>query len=126
MDLKEYFPKEEVKNAEKFLVNFYDKLLLDNKINNTNALIIATYMISNKDKKSMVQKSKVKDLFIRFGRKEKEFSKALYEISGKRKTKSGKREAWIEEKGETIGLNFKGLGQIKKLLNSKEKKKNGS
>lgn len=118
MDLGEYFQEEEIDNAKKFLVSFHDKLLLDDKINNTSALLLAIYMISNKDKKSMVQKSKVKDLFIKFGRKEKEFSKALYERCGKRKTK----KSWIDEKDDSIGLNFEGLNQIKKLLSSKEKK----
>lgn len=119
MEIEEYFNKDEIIKAEKLFINFYDKLFLDTKINNTNALLIAIYMISNKDKKSIIQKSKAKDLFLKFGRKEKEYSKAFYEISGKRKTKVGKREAWIEEKGETISLNFEGLNQIKKLLNNK-------
>lgn len=120
MTLSKYFPKTEHAQAEKILVTFHDRLLLDEKINNNQALALAVYMISNEHQKSMVEKDKVRDLFLRMGRKEDEFRKTLYEISGKRKNGNKSKQAWIDQKDNLLGLNFSGLSQVGIILQNKD------
>jgi len=116
MNFKDYFSGEEMKRAEKIIIRFHDRLFLDKKIDNTKALLISTYMISNKEKRSQVKKTDVENIFIKLGRKKDAFSKALYERSGKRKNKKGKKEAWINKEGDLIGLNFNGIKKVKEIL----------
>lgn len=119
MTISKYFTEAERPKAEKILITFHDRLLLDESINNTKALALAIYMISNEHKKSMVEKDKVKELFLKMGRKEAEFSKALYEITGKRKNGSKSKQSLADEKGNLLGLNFTGLSQVGKVLQNK-------
>lgn len=117
INLEGYFPEKELEKAKKIIKKFHDRLILDSKINNPPAILLSTYMISNKNKKGIINKKDVKDLFISLGRKSGEFDKAFYEISGKRK---GKRKL-IDLEGDNLGLNFEGLEQIKKILKENDK-----
>lgn len=118
ISLKNYFLGEELEKAEKIIKKFHDRLILDSRINNPPAILLSAYMVSNKNKKGIINKKEVKELFISLGRKSEEFDKAFYEISGKRK---GKRKL-IDLEGDNLGLNFEGLEMIKKLLGKNEKK----
>ena len=115
MDFKKYFNDDELRKTKEILILFHDKILLDKKIKNPQAIILSTYMVCNEQKKSMVKKESVKKLFVDMGRTTKEFDKALYEISGKRK---GKTVLVMIEK-DLIGLNFNGLKIVKKILEIK-------
>lgn len=112
MNLKEYFPEEEIRNAEKIIQEFHGRMLLDNLINNPTAIVLSLYMLSNKEKTSLISKKKVKELFISFGRKGEEFDKTIYEITGKRKGKA----KLIDVDGDNFGINFEGLKKIKNIL----------
>jgi hypothetical protein len=112
MNLKEYFPEEELDDAEKFIQEFHGKILLDGSISNPNAIILSTYMLSNKEKSPSIEKKRVRELFISFGRKAEEFDKAIYEVSGKRKGK----KPFVNIDKEFIGISFNGLKKIKDVL----------
>ena len=112
MDLKKYFNGEELESAKEVLIQFHDKILLSKIIKNTSAIVLGTYMLCNECGKSMVEKEKVKQLFIQMGRTSTEFDKTLYEISGKRKGK----KALLNIEKSLVGLNFEGLTEVKKIL----------
>lgn len=115
MKIDEYFSKEELEKANNIMVNFYDKLLLDKKIDNVSALILSIYMICNKSESSLIPIKDVKELFINMGRKKTDFSKTLYDLSGKRKGK----DALIIINKDSMSLNFEGLNRIKMILGDK-------
>ncbi len=112
MNLKKYFSEEEISKAEKIIKEFHGRMLLSPSINNTSAIILITYMVSNEKKLGMVNKSEVKELFTSFGKTSDEFDKALYEVSGKRKRKT----KFIDFSKEKIGLNFNGVNRTKEIL----------
>lgn len=118
MDINNYFSLEEAEKAKKIMRSFHDKLLLDKKIGNPEAVLISIYMVCNEQKKGEVGEELVKEIFISLGRTVEEFTKAIYELSGKRK--SSKR--LIDRTGNLIGLNFEGLKKIEEVLN----KQNGN
>lgn len=93
---------------------FYDS------IKNTDALLIVVYMISNKNKKSEINYDECLDLFCKFGRKREEFSKALYEVTKRKK----KCLLDVRGRGEKaiLSLNFSGIKKVKEVLSKNDKK----
>ena len=116
MTLKKYFFDDEIKVASLIIEDFHGKMLLDPSIKNPSAVVLSTYMACNESKDPMIEKTRVKELFISLGRKPEEFDKALYEISGKRKGK----ERLIDLDNEKMGLNFNGLKKARGILKENE------
>lgn len=115
MELKDYFTEGDLEKVEKIIIQFHDRTFFDKKINNPSALLLSTYMLSNKNSKGMIKKEEVKDLFIKMGRTGTEFDKALYELSGKRKGKN----SFIDIEKDFVGLNLEGLNKIKGIFKFK-------
>lgn len=113
MDINNYFNSEEVTKVQKIMKSFHDRLLLDKKIGNPEAVLISVYMACNEQKKSKVSEDSVKQIFISLGRTNVEFMKAIYEISGKRKSS----KKLVETEGDNIALNFDGLNKVEETLN---------
>ncbi len=120
MEIKEYFQDKEVDNARKIIKEFHGRILLDTLIKDPSALLLSTYMTSNRNKKAFVNKKEVKQVFLLLGRKPENFDKVFYEISGKRKGK----KRFVDIKEEEISLNFDGLKEVESIIN-KDNKKNG-
>lgn len=74
MKLDDYFPEEEAETAGYLIHEFHDKLLLDEKPSDKTALLLSLYMCSNKNKKSEIEYTEVKNLFVSLGRKEGNFA----------------------------------------------------
>ena len=117
MELKEYFSSDkEIEGAKKIITIFHDRPLLDNKIKNTELVLLVLYMLSNKEKAGLINREKAKGLFVEFGKTNQEFDKAFYEHSGKRKGK----QKLTEEKDDTVGLTFQGLERVKSILGEEQ------
>lgn len=114
IELTKYFQEKEIEKVKKIITEFHSKLLLDPKVSHSNAVLISIYMVSNESKLAMVDKSKVETLFINLGKTKKNFSKTIYDLSGKRKRKGAQNLIDVEK--EKMGLNFVGLQKIKELL----------
>ena len=51
MKIEEHFLEDEIEKAKQIIVNFHDRTLLDKEVDNTSAIILSTYMVSNSQKK---------------------------------------------------------------------------
>jgi len=110
-ELKEYFPEDEVNRAEKLVKFFHGQLLISDELSDTNAILLITYMLSNKQKSPKVKSDDVKTLFIQIGRDGEPFSKAIYEL-----VKRAKKPFITKDEEGSLFLTFTGLSQIKELL----------
>jgi len=109
--LFEYFPPAEIKWARSVIYEFHDKLFLDDKLSGTNALLIAFYMCSNKNKCSEVEYNEVRDLFVKLGRRKNDFKVYLH-----RARKEGLIDERKVNKSKLLSLKIKGLKTVKNLL----------
>ena len=110
-ELTEYFAKDEVKRAEKLVKFFHGQLLISDELSDTNAMLLVTYMLSNKQKSPKVKSDDVKTFFIQIGRDGKPFSKAMYEL-----IKRAKKSFMTKDEEENLSLTFSGLSKAKELL----------
>ena len=111
MNLNDYFPKEEVEDAKYAIHEFHDKLLLDDKPSDKNALLLSLYMCSNRNKQSEITYDEVRKLFVTLGRKEDNFAVNLF--NAKKEGLVGERE---EGKVKLLGLKVSGLKAVKNML----------
>lgn len=111
MNLSDYFPKDEVEDAKYIILEFHDKLLLDDKPSDRTALLLSLYMCSNKNKQSEITYDEVRKLFVTLGRKEDNFAVNLF---------NAKKEGLVDEKQEgqvkLLSLKVKGLKEVKDML----------
>jgi len=111
MKLDDYFPKEEVENAGYLIHEFHGRLLLDDKPSDKTALLLSLYMCSNENKKSEIEYSRVRNLFVALGRKEDNFAVNLH---------NAKKEGLVDEKEEgkmkLLRLKVEGLKAVKGVL----------
>jgi len=110
-ELTEYFPEDEVKPAEKLVKLFHGQLLISDELSDTDAILLITYMLSNKQKSPEVKSDDVKTLFIQIGRDGKSFSKAIYEL-----VKRAKKPLMTRDEEGKLSLTFTGLSKIKEIL----------
>ena len=110
-ELTEYFPQDEVKRAEKLVKFFHGQLLISDELSDTNAILLITYMLSNKQESPKVKSDDVKTLFIQIGRDGERFSKTMYEL-----IKRAKKSFMTKDEEGKLSLTFTGLSQIKELL----------
>ena len=109
-ELTEFFPEDEVKRAEKLIKFFYGQPLISDELSDTDAILLITYMLSNKQKSPKVKSDDVKTLFIQTGRDGESFSKAMYEL-----IKRPKKPLMTREEG-SLSLTFTGLSKINEML----------
>lgn len=113
MKLNQYFTDYEIENAKKFLYEFHDKILVDNRLSGVDVLLLCIYMCANKQKTAYVEYKDVAGLFAALGRKAKSFPVYVHRAI----------EANLIDKfklsGKTIlTLTVKGLKRVKDLLGS--------
>jgi hypothetical protein len=109
--LDSYFPQEERDAWKKYVVEFQDKLLLDNELTDSKAILICIYMSAFKGKTAEVGYVEVKNRFLEFGREFNNFKVNLFNLK--------KQDSVCEkEVGETkyIALTTKGLKTVKELV----------
>jgi hypothetical protein len=111
LKLADYFPKEEVENAKYLIHEFQDKLLIDDKPSDKNALLISLYMCCNAERLSEIPYDEVKKAFVALGRKEVNFPQNLH--NAKDEELVSEREV---DKDKLLGLKIKGLKTVKDLL----------
>lgn len=113
--LESYFPPEERESWKKYVTEFHDKLLLDNELTDSKAILICIYMSSYKSKSAEVGYAEVKNRFLEFGRKFNNFKVNLHNL---------KKQDQVSEKvvGESknLLLTTTGLKTIKELVGEVE------
>jgi hypothetical protein len=111
VNLKDYFPEEEMEDAKHIIHEFHDKLLLDDKPSDKTALLLSLYMNSNKNKQSEIKYDEVRNLFVALGRKEDNFAVNLF---------NAKKEGLVDERQEGkvkfLNLKIMGLKTVKDTL----------
>jgi hypothetical protein len=109
--LDTYFPPEERDAWKKYVIEFHDKLLLDNELTDSKAILICIYMSSFKGKTAEVGYAEAKNRFLEFGREFNNFKVNLFNL---------KKQDCVSEKevGETkfLALTTKGLKTVKELV----------
>jgi hypothetical protein len=113
--LDSYFPLEEVEAWKKYVIEFHDKLLLDNELTDSKAILVCIYMSAYKSKSAEVGYPEVKNRFLGFGREFNNFKVNLYNL---------KKQDQVCEKevGESkfLLLTTKGLKTVKELVGEVE------
>ena len=110
-----YFPPEERESWKKYVQEFHDKLLLDNELPDSKAILICMYMSSYKSNNAEIPYSELKNRFLEFGREINNFKVNLHNLK--------KQEQMCEkEVGETkfLYLTTKGLKTVKELVGDVE------
>ena len=111
MNFGDFFPSDEIDGWRRFVYEFQDKLLLDDTLSDSKALLICLYMCSHKNKKAEVNYSEVKDLFIDFGRKFNNFKVNLHNAK-----KNELLCEKIENTSKLLSFTTKGLKSVKDLI----------
>lgn len=113
--LDSYFPPEERESWKKYVQEFHDKLLLDNELSDSKAILICIYMSCYKNKSADVSYAEVKTRFLEFDREFSNFKVNFYNL---------KKQDQVSEKevGETkfLSLTTKGLKTVKELVGEVE------
>lgn len=110
-DLEGYFAHiGEKEKATSILTVLHGDILLDESISDPEAVLLATYMLGNKEKSNSISRDKVKEFFIFLGRDSVRFSKSVYELVNRRKPSR------LKESVEFIGLTFSGKKDVEKIL----------
>lgn len=111
MNIEEFFPKDEVESWRKMVYQFHDKLLLDNTLTDSKALLICCYMSCFKNNSAEVSYYDVRDLFLGFGRQANNFKVNFY---------NAKKQGLIteNENGEAklLSLTTSGLKLVKDII----------
>jgi hypothetical protein len=109
--LETYFPPEERESWKKYIQEFHDKLLLDNELTDSKAILICIYMSCYKSKSAEVSYAEVKTRFLEFGRDFNNFKVNFHNL---------KKQDSVTEKevGESkfLSLTTKGLKIVKELV----------
>lgn len=110
-NLNDFFPTDEVERWGKFVFDFHGKLLLNDNLTDSKALLISVYMCSNKNQAAEVPYSEVKDLFLGFGRQINNFKVNLH---------NAKKQNLIYEKEDSdsklLYLTSTGLKSVKDII----------
>jgi len=110
-ELSQYFPEDEIKPAEKLVKFFHGQFLISDELSDTDAILLITYMLSNKQKSPKVKSDDVRNLFTQSGRSTDAFSKAIYEL-----VKRAKKPFMTKDEEGKLSLTFTGLSKIKEML----------
>jgi hypothetical protein len=112
-EYKAFFPDNEINGAKKFISFFHRKLLLNENLSDADAILLLTYMLSNKNKNSEVKSEEVMDLFVKSGRNKSNFSKRIHRLI------KGGRKGDILKENDRLSLTFTGLTKVKEMLKQK-------
>ena len=111
MSIADFIPKDEIESWRKIIFEFHDKLMMDNSLTDSKALLVCCYMTSYKNKSAEVSYYEVKDLFLSFGRQLNNFSVNLH---------NAKKLGFITEKEEKesklLSLTTSGLKTVKDVI----------
>ena len=109
--LDNYFPVEEKEAWKKVITEFHDKLLLDNELTDSKAILICIYMSSFRNKTAEVSYAEVKNRFLEFGREINNFKVNYFNL---------KKQDQVCEKivgdNKFLSLTTKGLKTVKDLI----------
>lgn len=113
-ELSNYFEDEyEVNAFKRFAEIFYDTIYIDEKkLAIKERFIFAIYMLCHKNKKSIIDKRDVHELFRLLGNISKENSSSYFN----RYLKLNKKEGYIIEEKDGLSLSVKGFQKIKEIL----------
>lgn len=109
--LNNFFPPEEVEAWRKIITEFHDKLLLDNELTDSKAILVCIYMSCFKNKSAEVSYSEVKNRFMGFGRQFNNFKVNYYNLK--------KQDLVCEQEvgdSKLLSLTTKGLKAVKDLI----------
>jgi hypothetical protein len=116
VNLKDFFPPEEVENAKRYVKIFHDRILLSGELSNPEALLLSAYMVANNKKTSSPELEEVKSIFLQSGKTEIEFSKALYEVTRRW------RQPALRKKNDKLEFTYSGTEAVRKILLKKRSK----
>lgn len=113
-ELSNYFEGEyEVNAFKRFAKIFYDRIYIDDKkLAIKELFILAIYMLCHKNKKSIIDKKDVQELFRWLGNISKENSSSYFNIY----LKLNKNDDYIIKEKDGLSLTIKGFQKIKEIL----------
>jgi hypothetical protein len=111
MNLEDYFPKDELESWKNLFHEFHGKLLIDDKLTDSEVLLISVYMCCNKEQKAEISYYEAKDTFLKFGRKGQNF----YVNMGLLK-KRGLIDEEARKETRFLSLTIEGLKATKALI----------
>ena len=112
--LEDYFDNYQQLNVSDLFIQNQDRYFLKEETSNKEALIISTFMISNRIKKAIVPRKEVEQLYFLLGRKKDSFRKNLFTLC---------KEGVLEYTESSIMLLVRGLNFINKIIGKISKSK---
>ena len=113
---KSLIPTELLEKYSGIFLRYFDRVLLNSSLSNTDALLLCVHIIDVKNKKSGAKYDEVRNLFVTVGRKYENFRKVVYYCKKNELIE-------IDEKNRIIFLLHKGLKRLWKILGEVGKSK---
>lgn len=112
MKIEEYFEEpEELEIAKRIFSYFHDSLFLQKNLSDAETILLAAYMLANKNKSNHLDRQELENLFITLGKKKDNFRKRLRDISGNKNN-------YLLNQEKTISITPPGLSYIRGLIRS--------